>query len=104
MNRLQDSDSSTIHSYESLNYVATDADEKDRSQSRRIHEPGQMMNSIDPITGNDIGDPQGHPFLVDGNLVIYFESEQTRKEYLDTPIDHPVRLPDNPDEDWVAEG
>lgn len=95
---------STVHSYDALNYVATDPDIRDRLQSRRLHEPGLMINSIDPITGRDIDDVSGHPYHVDGNLVIYFESEETRKEYLDMPLDHPVPLPDNPDEDWVAEG
>jgi hypothetical protein len=41
---------------------------------------------------------------VDGNIVMYFESEETRQAYLDTPVDHPVPLPDNPVDDWVAEG
>ena len=93
-----------VHRYDALNYVATDPDTRDRLQSRRIHEPGLMINSIDPISGRDIDDLSGHPYHVDGNLVIYFESEETRKEYLDMPLDHPVPLPDNPDEDWVAEG
>lgn len=94
----------TVHRYEAPNYVATDPDLRDRLQSRRLHEPGLMISTIDPITGRDIDDLSGHPHHVDGNLVIYFESEQTRREYLDMPLDHPVPLPDNPDEDWVAEG
>lgn len=97
-------ENTTVHRYDSLNYVATDPEQRDQSQSRRLHEPTLMISTIDPISGRDIGDPEGHPYLVDGNLVVYFESEQTRQDYIDTPIDHPVPLPDNPDEDWVAEG
>jgi hypothetical protein len=95
---------SVVHSFDSLNYVGTDHEGRDQTQSRRLHEPEQMISTIDPITGRDIPDLEGKPYLVDGNLVIYFESEQTRQEYLDTPMDHPVRLPDNPTEEGIAEG
>lgn len=94
----------TIHSFNALDYVGTDPLERDQGQSSRLHEPGMMITSIDPITGRDIENLEGHPYIVDGNITIYFESEQTRQAYLDLPIDHPVRLPDNPHEDWVAEG
>ena len=94
----------TIHKFDSLNYVTADVDVRDQEQSHRLHEPTQMISTIDPITGDDIGDLSGHPYLVDGNMVMYFESEETRQAYIDTPIDHPVPLPDNPYEDWVAEG
>jgi len=94
----------TIHDYDSLAFVATDPMPRDREQSSRLHEPGLMISSIDPISGCDIWDVEAHPYIVDGNLVIYFESEQTRQAYIDTPMDHPVPLPDNLVEDWVAEG
>lgn len=94
----------TVHDYNSLAYVATDPMPRDQEQSRRLHQPERMISTIDPITGRDIEDLAGRPFIVDGNLVMYFETEQTRQDYLDTPIDHPVPLPDNPLEDWVAEG
>jgi len=94
----------TIHDYDSLAFVATDPLPRDQEQIGRLHEPGLMINSIDPITGCDIGDVEAHPYIIDGNLVIYFASEETRKAYIDMPMDHPVRLPDNPLEDWVAEG
>jgi hypothetical protein len=35
---------------------------------------------------------------------MYFESEETRQAYLDTPVDHPFRLIDNPDGEGVDEG
>lgn len=87
-----------------INWVASDPLPRDQQQSRRLHEPAWLINTIDPITGDDILDHTGHPSLVDGNLTIYFESEATRKEFIDTPKDHPFHLVDNPDEDGEAEG
>lgn len=104
MNTSMDMHASRVLGCDSLNYVATDPLPRDQTQSRRLHEPTQMLTSIDPISGCDIEDLAGHPYLVDGNIVMYFESEQTRQAYLDTPIDHPLRLPDNPIDEWVAEG
>jgi hypothetical protein len=97
-------ENTTVHDYNALAYVGTDPLPRDREQSRRLHQPEQMITTIDPISGRDIEDLAGRPYIVDGNMVMYFESEKTRQEYLDTPIDHPVPLPDNPLEDWVAEG
>ena len=77
---------------------------RDAEPSRRLHEPAQLLTCIDPITGRDIDDLSGRPYLVDGNVVMYFESEETRQAYLDTPIDHPFHLVDNPYEDGEAEG
>ena len=94
----------SVHRFDSLNYVATDPDRRDREQSHRLHEPERMISTIDPISGKDIRDLSGRPHIVDGNMVMYFETEKNRQAYLDTPIDHPFKLVDNPDEDWVAEG
>lgn len=93
-----------VRRFDALNYVATDCLPRDREPSRRLHEPERIMTTIDPITGRDIGDRRRRPYLVDGNVTMYFESEETRRAYLDTPVDHPFRLQDNPDEDWVAHG
>jgi len=60
-----------------------------QAQSRRLHEPEHRINTIDPMTGKDIEDVTSHPSLMDGNLTVYFETEATRKAYLDMPIDHP---------------
>lgn len=103
-NSSMDTQVTTVRDYDSLNYVATDPMPRDQTQSRRVHEPEQMISSIDPISGCDIEDLAGRPYLVDGNIVMYFESEETRQAYLDTPIDHPLRLADNPVDEWVAEG
>ena len=79
--------------FEYLNWVATPPLPRDQEQSHRLHEPDHLIGTIDPITGNDIGDLRGHPSLVDGNLTIYFESEETRAEYEQTPVNHPYEHP-----------
>lgn len=104
MSSATEMENRTVHVYDSLNYVAMEPLARDQAQSRRLHEPNQMITTIDPITGRDIEDLAAKPYIVDGNMVIYFESEQTRQAYLDTPMDHPVHLPDNPTDEWVAEG
>jgi hypothetical protein len=95
---------SVIHRFDSLDYVATDPLQRDQGQTHRLHEPELMVSSIDPITGRDISDVAGHPYIVDGNLVIYFESEDTRQQYIDTPVEHSVPLPDNPYDEGIDEG
>ena len=75
--------------FDTLNWEGADPLPRDQEQSHRLHEPDHLVNSIDPITGRDIGNVSGHPFIVDGNLTIYFESEQSRKTYQQTPINHP---------------
>jgi hypothetical protein len=91
-------------SFDTLNWTATDALPRDREQSHRLHEPEQMISTIDPITGNDIVGCEGRPYIIDGNVVMYFESEQTKQEYQAMPTDHPFRLQDNPYEEGEAEG
>jgi hypothetical protein len=93
-----------VHQLDATNYVATDALPRDRTQSSRLHEPTQMLTCIDPITGRDIDDLAGHPFIVDGNVTMYFESERTRQVYLATPVDHPFHLVDNPTDEGYDEG
>lgn len=90
--------------FDSINWVANACLPRDQEQSRRLHEPEGLLGTIDPITGRDIDDLSGHPFHVDGNMVMYFETEATRQEYLDMPTDHPFRLQDNPYDEWVAQG
>lgn len=104
MNAATKLEDSTVHNFDALNYVATDALPRDVEQSHRLHEPEQMLTNIDPITGRDIDDLAGKPYIVDANVVMYFESEETRQAYRDMPIDHPFHLIDNPYEDGEAEG
>ena len=78
-------------------WVASDPLPRDQQQSHRLHEPASMISSIDPINGHDVMGVGDHPSLVDGILTIYFESDATRKAYLNTPINHPYsRLPGKP--------
>ena len=81
----------TALKFESLNWVAADPMPRDQAQSHRVHEPDHRINTIDPMTGNDIKDVTSHPCLEDGNLTVYFETEATRKAYIDLPTDHPNR-------------
>lgn len=104
MNTAAELEDTVVHSFNSLDYVAIDPLLRDREQSCRLHEPDLMNSSIDPISGRDIEDPEGHPYLVDGNLVIYFESDANRLEYLNTSKHRQLPLSDNPLEDGEAEG
>ena len=86
--------------FEGLNWVASSPLPRDREPSHRLHEPDHLINSVDPVTGHDISDVSSHPHLQDGKLTIYFESEQTMREFLNTPLNHPYEhslgnLPDD---------
>ena len=88
--------------FEDLNWVATSPLPRDREQSHRLHEPEHLTGTIDPITGHDIEDLKNHPYLNDGKLTIYFESEETMEQFLETPLNHPFehslgRTPDDAD-------
>ena len=93
-----------VHDFNAANFVAADPLPRDQMQSVRLHEPDHLRNTIDPITGRDLEDIPGHPSHVDGNVMMYFESEATRQEYLDMPIDHPFHLVDNPFDEGYDEG
>ena len=75
--------------FEYLNWVATGPLPRDRTQSRRLHEPGFRVSTTDPMTGHDIENATSHPSLVDGDLTIYFDTEATRKAFVDMPLNHP---------------
>lgn len=62
---------------------------RDKGQSRLLHEPNFRISNIDPMTGEDITNVLSHPSLVDGNLTIYFQSDHTRKDYINMPLNHP---------------
>jgi Ulp1 family protease len=100
MNPVTATNVTPVLDFEAANWVATAAMLRDQEQSRRLHEPAYMNNSIDPITGRDIKNLATHPYLNDGMLTIYFESEETRQAYMDTPVDHPFgKLPGKPSEE-----
>jgi hypothetical protein len=80
--------------FEYLNWIAIDPLPRDQTQSHRLHEPEHRINTIDPMTGNDIENVTSHPSLEDGELTMYFETDGTRKAYLNMPLDHPnLHLP-----------
>lgn len=86
--------------YGEAGWIASSALPRDMAQSHRLHEPTSMINNIDPITGHDVMNVKGHPFVVDGIMTIYFESEATKQAYLDTPFNHPFsHLPGTPSDD-----
>ena len=71
------STSSPIHStpvikFEYLNWIAVDPLPRDQTQSHHLHEPEYRINTIDPMTGDDIDNVTSHPSLADGSLTIYF--------------------------------
>ncbi len=43
-------------------------------------------STLDPISMNDVIDTDTAPYAIDGDLKIYFESEENKNEYLDTPL------------------
>ncbi len=49
-----------------------------------------ITTTLDPISLNDVEDIENAPFVIEGkgqnSLKIYFESEQNKQEYLDTPL------------------
>ncbi len=51
------------------------------------------VSTKDPISFNDIPDPTGHPFVVEGEgdaaIKIFFENEENKKAYLDIAVEHP---------------
>jgi hypothetical protein len=75
--------------FEELNWVASSALPRDREQSHRLHEPDHLIGTIDPMTGRDIFDVKSHPSIVDGKLTIYFETEETKAEFNQMPLNHP---------------
>ena len=79
----------------------------DNEEGNKEMQQTQIISTRDPITGRDIEDLASSPFLVEvdeGNeLIIYFESEESRSAYLNLPVERPgtdfrVNL-DNPTED-----
>jgi len=69
------------------------------------------IETTDPIPRRDIRDLEGKPYVVEAgpeeDLVIYFESEETKRQFLDIPVEHPidhhVNL-DNPTDVMIDEG
>ena len=52
-----------------------------------------IITTTDPITGENILNPEFKPYVVEGEghlaIKIYFESEETRRAYLDIAVEDP---------------
>ena len=48
------------------------------------------IETTDSITGNDVKDLENAPFVVDGDIKIYFESEDSKRTYLDIEVENPA--------------
>lgn len=50
-----------------------------------------IVTTTDPVTGKAVSNPESHPFLIEGEgeyaLKIYFESELTKRAYLEHELD-----------------
>lgn len=48
------------------------------------------VHTLDPVTLNDVTDLENAAYVIEGNgesaIKIYFESEENKLEYLDTPM------------------
>ena len=91
---------SPVIRFEDLNWVATTPLARDQEQSHRLHEPNHLVNTIDPITGRDIWNLAEHPSIMDGNLTIYFESEESTAAFEKMQLNHPFsHFRSNPSEE-----
>lgn len=77
--------------FEYLNWVSSAPLSRDQGQSQRLHEPTSRAPTTVPMTGNEIKNIAAHPCLEDGDLTVCFESEESRKAFVDMPVDHPNR-------------
>jgi YHS domain-containing protein len=76
-------------SLQHFNWGPTETMQRDKEQSSRLHEPTFRIMTTDPISGMDVDDYMSHCSLLDGNLTIYFETEENCKGYQKMPINHP---------------
>jgi len=67
-----------------------------------------IRTTTDPITLHDVHDPEQHPCLYEGDgengIEIYFESEESKRVYLDMDVEDQKVLVGNDTADYVAEG
>ena len=72
-----------------FNWGPTEILQRDKEQSQRLHEPKFRLMTTDPISGLDVEDYPSHCSLMDGNLTIYFETEDNCIKYRNMPVNHP---------------
>ncbi len=67
-----------------------------------------IRTTLDPISLNDVPDPENHPCVYEGDgdngLEIYFETEENRQQYLNMEVEKDIVFQGNDSEDYVAEG
>lgn len=67
-----------------------------------------IRTTTDPITLRDVIDPDSHPCLYEGDgdngVEIYFESEETKRIYLEMDFEGRKIIAGNDSDDYVAEG
>jgi hypothetical protein len=67
-----------------------------------------IRTTTDPITLRDVIDPDSHPCLYEGDgdngVEIYFESEETKRIYLDMRFEDRKIITGNDTDDYIAEG
>jgi len=85
---------SSFSNLQHFDWRAMEALQRDQEQSRLLHEPKFRIMTTDPMTGNYVKNHIDHCSLMDGNLSIYFETEESCKEYQNLPFNHPnLHLP-----------
>ena len=94
---LKDSTGSNLKHFD---WRATETLQRDQEQSHLLHEPKFRIMTTDPITGNNVKDYKDHCSLLVGNMCIYFETEETCKEFQNMEFNHPsLSLPYPPSHD-----
>ena len=78
-------------SLQHFHWQASETLQRDQEQSHLLHEPKFRIMTTDPITGHEVDNYLDHCSLMDGNMSIYFETEENCKEYQNIPFDHPNR-------------
>ena len=77
-----------------FHWQAAETLQRDQEQSHLLHEPRFRIMTTDPISGHDVENYKDHCSLTDGNMSIYFETEENCKAYQNIPFDHPnLNLP-----------
>jgi hypothetical protein len=79
----------TFTNLQHFDWRATENLQRDQEQSHLLHEPRFRIMTTDPITGHDVKNYMDHCSLMDGNLSIYFETEESCKEYQNMELNHP---------------
>lgn len=78
----------------------------------QVHPHFDREERTDPITGHTIEDTEGHPWLQEGDadegLTVYFDTEESMREYAAIGVEHPEQgmehTMSNPDDLHIAEG